>query len=140
VKVKTKKVYYCDFCKKHGLSRVAMEKHECHCTLNPERICRWSLAAYLPSPPPRHTMRRGVVRWLKMNVPVTDDVLAKLREYVVNCPACMLAVIRQAELDRFHHFDASCAWDYQQEVERYREDERDHWQSEEYRQMMAELY
>lgn len=40
MKVIEKKVYYCGFCKKHGLSRVHMEEHEKHCTLNIERQCR----------------------------------------------------------------------------------------------------
>lgn len=35
-----KKVYYCDFCKKHGLSSGSLKKHEKHCTNNPNRFCR----------------------------------------------------------------------------------------------------
>ena len=35
-----KKVYYCDFCKKKGLSASSISKHEKHCTLNPKRECR----------------------------------------------------------------------------------------------------
>lgn len=31
-----KKVYYCDFCKKKGLSKHAMTKHEEYCTHKPE--------------------------------------------------------------------------------------------------------
>ena len=34
-------VYYCDYgCKKYLLSPSGMEKHERHCSLNPNRICR----------------------------------------------------------------------------------------------------
>jgi len=40
MKVINKKVYYCDFCKKHGLSGGAMSGHEKHCTLNRKRECR----------------------------------------------------------------------------------------------------
>ena len=35
MKTKTKNVYYCDFCKKHGLSKHAMEYHEKICSYNP---------------------------------------------------------------------------------------------------------
>jgi len=40
MKEKIKKVYYCDFCKRHTLTINSMVKHEKHCTLNPNRICR----------------------------------------------------------------------------------------------------
>ena len=40
MKTKIKKVYYCDFCKKHSLTSWSLEKHEKHCTLNPQRYCR----------------------------------------------------------------------------------------------------
>ena len=38
---KTKEVYYCQFCKKHGLSKSKMEYHENICTSNPsnKRAC-----------------------------------------------------------------------------------------------------
>lgn len=38
---KTKTVYYCQFCKKHGLSKQKMEYHEKTCNQNPEnkRAC-----------------------------------------------------------------------------------------------------
>lgn len=37
----TKKVFYCDHCKKHGLSKGSMSKHEKWCNYNPEnrRAC-----------------------------------------------------------------------------------------------------
>jgi hypothetical protein len=37
MKVKIKKVYYCDFCRKHSLR--SLVKHEEHCTANPNRKC-----------------------------------------------------------------------------------------------------
>jgi hypothetical protein len=36
MKEKQKTVYYCDHCKKHGLSRHHMVNHEKFCSLNPE--------------------------------------------------------------------------------------------------------
>lgn len=35
--IKTKKVYYCDFCKKHRLR--SLQEHEKYCTANPDREC-----------------------------------------------------------------------------------------------------
>ncbi len=40
MKERLKKIYYCDFCKKHRMMINAMEKHEDSCTLNPNRVCR----------------------------------------------------------------------------------------------------
>jgi len=36
MKTKTKEVFYCDYCKKHGLSKAAMVHHEAICYGNPE--------------------------------------------------------------------------------------------------------
>lgn len=40
MKIKTRTVYYCDFCKKKSFRKSSMEKHEKHCTMNPKRECR----------------------------------------------------------------------------------------------------
>ena len=134
----TKKVYYCDFCKRHGLSRFAMEKHERHCTLNPERICRWTLFEHAtfrdPSTP--HTMRRGLPRWLRMLVPIEERHIERLREHVGGCPACMLSVIRLSEIDRMTEFH-NYYWDYAEEVKRYRDEEREFWAEDERRSIEA---
>lgn len=37
-----KRVYYCDFCRRHRLKK-SMERHEATCTLNPSRVCRWRI-------------------------------------------------------------------------------------------------
>lgn len=44
-----KKVYYCDFCKKKGMSAASMSKHEKHCTLNSNRQCRLCILHSLSS-------------------------------------------------------------------------------------------
>lgn len=38
MKTVNKKVFYCDHCNKHGLSKHAMSWHEIHCTKDPENI------------------------------------------------------------------------------------------------------
>lgn len=40
MRVKKVNRYYCDFCKKSNCSKHAMELHEKHCTMNPDRQCR----------------------------------------------------------------------------------------------------
>ena len=39
MKTKTKKVYYCEYCKKHGLHSGYMLSHEESCKMNPQRVC-----------------------------------------------------------------------------------------------------
>jgi hypothetical protein len=36
----TKKVYYCDHCKKHGLVKHHIKRHESGCLRNPQRECK----------------------------------------------------------------------------------------------------
>jgi hypothetical protein len=135
----TKKVFYCEFCKRHGLSRPAMEKHERHCTLNPERTCRWSLLEYatLRQPATLHRMRRGLPRWVRMFAPLEERHIEKLREHALGCPACMLSAIRLSGIDRMTDFHFSTRWDYEEEVNRYREEERQYWIDDERRAIEA---
>jgi hypothetical protein len=39
MKIIKKNVYYCDHCKKKGLSAVHIRNHEGRCTNNPDRWC-----------------------------------------------------------------------------------------------------
>lgn len=111
--------YYCDHCKKVSGLRTAMEKHEKGCTLNPARecgICTFinggmqvstaELLALLPDPKAfvRHQVEDfghevGVVEWDEMNNSALREavhaVLPKLRELTDDCPACILAALRQ---------------------------------------------
>lgn len=114
--------YYCDHCKKVSGSRPAMEKHEKGCTLNPARdcgICGFlctggaalaDLIALLPDPAkfvrdvPEERYFDGVA-WDTIPARQEQDgeairnathaVLPKLRELTDNCPACILAALRQ---------------------------------------------
>jgi hypothetical protein len=114
--------YYCEHCKKVSGLRTAMEKHEKGCTLNPNRecgICGFlctggtplsDLVALLPDP--TKFMRLVAeesyfdgVEWDTIpaeQVPddealreATHTVLPKLRELTDDCPACILAALRQ---------------------------------------------
>lgn len=113
MRTKTVKRYWCDHCNKAGLRAYAMAKHERHCTMNPERTCRTctlinggngptpgelrALVALLPTPVPQDWDDHGnsSPRFHQFMREVAE-VAPKLREATDNCPACMLAAIRQA--------------------------------------------
>lgn len=111
--------YYCDFCKKSGASKHAMTLHEKHCTLNPERECRMcaiveggnghdipTLLELLPRPEDYKKMVGKPDGWdlawngtPHLEYPGLNEALIKalplLRATTNNCPACILAVLRQ---------------------------------------------
>lgn len=113
MKVKTVKRYWCDHCNKAGLQAHSMAKHEKHCTLNPDRDCR--VCGLLGG-----SVRLGAERMAELvailpaNVPYEGDnygnpspkysafcdalraATPALRTETWNCPACIMAAIRQA--------------------------------------------
>lgn len=124
----TKIVFYCDHCRRHGLRRSAMAKHEAVCTMNPTRVCRWRIDGHSDGTKQMDiapiaadlTVRAG-----------SDGLLEQadidwLRDEVDGCPPCMLAALRQAELKDIH-WDAQSGsiFDYTTEVERLRREERE---------------
>jgi hypothetical protein len=92
--------YKCDFCGKNGRSGRHMRNHEFYCTSNPNRICRVHAfvtgnrddAAIHPVAPLIEALRSGQQDG--------DHGLARLREAAEDCPACILAAIRQSGLCR----------------------------------------
>lgn len=107
----TRPVYYCEFCKRHRLTKHAIEKHEPRCIYNPIRsACGWHAEERPPAP-------ADFVPLLKAELDVDW-----LRHEMNGCPACMLAVVVQADLTLPERDD--CGFDYKAEVERYREAER----------------
>ena len=118
-------VYYCGFCKKKLFVRSAMERHEKHCTANPDRVCLMCdmaqicqkpiaelLAIVAPSKhgdnsegylPDGHTYRNRL------------QFDKELRAATEGCPACILATLRQlpegSEADiEFNWKEESAAW------------------------------
>lgn len=128
-----KNVYYCDYCNKRGLSSAHMKRHEKGCTLNPDRQCRMACESsknirsiifglkqrfVLKQTTPLErfeTDRELKVEWI--GEPVT---LKEIREATNDCPACMMAVIRQLRFN-YHYFDGMVAeFDFKAEMkERY---------------------
>lgn len=106
MKIETKKVYYCEFCRKHSLASWSIKVHEEHCTLNPKRSCR-----------------------MCEDGPITLPIIQKEYGTAVQitgkeCPACVLAFCRQnkvidvtikggSELD---------LWNYKEAAKKYLEE------------------
>ena len=115
--MRTKKVnrYWCDFCNRAGLSAGHMRVHEKHCTMNPARECRVcklvdggrdadfvmpplaDLVQMLPDPVPfKRTYEGTIVEYFDGSLAeAAGVVLPALRAAAGDCPACILAAIRQ---------------------------------------------
>jgi len=111
LRTKTVKRHYCDFCNK-GMFRAAdMTQHEVGCTKNPNRKCWLCEDANTFS-------LKEIIEELKKRQPVFGDTiyaenLAWVREKTGDCPACILSVLRQADLvafERFNYSEEKTAW------------------------------
>jgi hypothetical protein len=103
--------YQCEFCGKRGLSASHMTKHEKRCTMNPGRICGMcgmveqkndvrELMAILPNPVlmAQNEYEESMDIFHLENVKEIEVVLLKLREVSGNCPACIMAALRQKKI------------------------------------------
>lgn len=100
-----KSVYYCDHCKKKGLSRFHLNKHEIGCTANPDRKCGLCDNEL--------NIRQVVEDFTKLFEIVANEggceamvwkteapiTLETIRELTKGCPNCMLAILRQTHLN-----------------------------------------
>lgn len=114
--------YYCDYCKKSSGSGSAMDIHEKHCTMNPGRDCRMCAAAERAYGDPSQHPTPELVAALGDG---GKAGMAALRDLASNCPACILAAIRQSELrekDDWHRGDDEGGWwsfDFKKEAESF---------------------
>jgi hypothetical protein len=130
MKVIKKNVYYCEFCKKKGLSGGHVSKHEKRCTNNPNRECGLCSAKNnISEIVDQFKKRFGVVvekynyeglfseeietvKWI--GEPIT---LQEIRDSVNDCPNCVFAVIRQCKF-HYHYFgELISGFDYKKERE-----------------------
>jgi hypothetical protein len=88
--MRTKKVnrYYCDHCRKGGLSKHHMAKHELGCCRNPDRKC-------------------GMCRVAEIEQKPLSELISALRETgiddvrkLTDCPACIMAAILQSGIQK----------------------------------------
>ena len=110
--MRTKKVnrYYCDYCKKSGCSASHMSRHEKRCTMNPNRKC--GVCGLMEEEQPAMSELLKVLPKASDYPPVEDEfggqtlpqelldlteaAMPRLRKVANNCPACILAAIRQS--------------------------------------------
>lgn len=101
--------YYCDFCKKAGCSAYHLRNHEERCTMNPNRTCGMcklldqsqpALANLVALMPATVVKQEGdCADWIGWESnPEAQAALANLRKAAGNCPACILAALRQAKI------------------------------------------
>ena len=90
MKTKQKIVYYCDFCKKKGLSGRWMAIHEEHCTANPDRKC--ALCERLTKDA---TANVSLTPDMLKNVTLEEAVnMTNLLKGSVRCPICAFSYFR----------------------------------------------
>jgi hypothetical protein len=106
-----KPVYYCEHCKRHRMTAASIERHEPRCIYNPNRsVCGW------------HDDKVALGDPLELAKAFKQELDADwLRPWVGGCPACMLAVVVQAQLTVEERDD--CGFSYAGEVERFRASE-----------------
>jgi len=124
MKVKKVNRYYCDFCKKSGCNKHALEQHEQHCTMNPHRECRMcdkgdtteyltEALSVLPNPKNYevNNLLGGIDYKQEFYERIPKDIQA-VKEMMDGCPACVLAAMRQKGI----HLGGT-GYDYKKECE-----------------------
>ena len=132
--VKVKKVYYCEHCRKKGLSASSLSKHEKYCTGNLNRKCRMCEEA--GSNNSNYNYKELIEEFQKqvniqkyeteygisynvIRLPKANDIL----DSVDGCPACALTIIRHLDT-QYQSID----FNYSQAVESFWSDinQREH--------------
>jgi len=100
MKIEMKKVYYCDYCKKHSLRPLI--DHELHCTMNPDRKC--GLCGRTTSLSPIIEIIKENMKYdtgpdsLSGKVIIDKPRMEDVFDEVDDCPMCVFAILRQARL------------------------------------------
>ena len=118
-------LWYCGFCKKKTFMKYAMDRHERHCTANPDRICLMCEMAQICQQPMADLLKiLEPSRYGDSSEGYLPDGHTyrnrlqfdkELRVATEGCPACILAALRQvqppAEVDMdFKWKEESDAW------------------------------
>lgn len=92
--------FWCEHCHKGGCGKWQMERHEKHCTLNPNRECRMcgdrgrdyaQLAQELSKYSRNYSFDED-------HCSISKKGVDWLRKELDGCPACMLAVLRMGKM------------------------------------------
>ena len=119
---KIKKVYYCEYCKKHFLKKT---NHEKHCTLNPNRECRLcgraeSLELLIKKYKKQCELKEfddfHYGRTVKV---IKQPKLEDIWDNVEGCPNCALTILRCLSLT-VPPFDMD--FDYEKELQKWWDD------------------
>ena len=124
MRIKIKKVYYCEYCNKHSLRPLI--KHEKHCTANIDRECRMCDFENIVAAPDIKKLIKKFnsqfkVKTHRFNYVSDYDEYETVEEYpkandildsVNFCPACALTIIKKLD----HHVPD---FNYQNEVAKY---------------------
>lgn len=88
--------YMCEFCKKSNCSAPSIRKHESRCTLNPERHCGMCDIACKAQPSMADLLASLPLRPTDKWPDLTDEQQQALRAAADDCPACIMAALRQS--------------------------------------------
>jgi len=130
MKVKTKKVYYCEYCNKHSLKPLL--QHEKYCTSNINRECRVckehrNYESIINEFKKRYEFVEEEIKMLGkifrkidqfkwLGEPIT---IQEIKDSVDDCPACTLTIIKHIDA-KYMNLD----FDYKDEMEkRWKEQE-----------------
>lgn len=91
--------YACEFCKKSGCSAHHIATHERSCTANPQRICEMHKHCEEPQRPIVELIAALRSHEQEDGLDYTRG-LADLRTLASDCPACILAAIRQSVVQK----------------------------------------
>ena len=124
MRIVRKNVYYCDFCKKKGLSRYHLKDHEARCTGNIDRYCGVCNSKVDYSPlivKFKAQMKSHTTETFErddfLSSPITFTTttieqkpeLAEIFDAVEECPACVLTILRACGLCG-HEWDMKFEW------------------------------
>jgi len=110
MKTITKKVYYCEHCRKNGLSSYHMVRHEKHCTKYPRRECR--VCVDDPCTEEARLMIKKYKDEKEQSFMRSFDFLDHMTKSGIWCPACRLTVLRCLGVSNFN-------FDYKKEIDAY---------------------
>ena len=92
--------YFCEFCKKSGCSGGHLRRHEETCTANPARACRMCRPGVAVLDPPTAKLVAILTEPGENTTEAWEEKMERLRDLAQECPACILAAIRQSGVQK----------------------------------------